>query len=284
MRNGETMANCPKCNYKLKITDWRPECPNCGINVIYYGIEDRLKAEADQAEKEHALFQPKIDRVKSSFVGSTLAKIRIGLCFLPLLSTLLPMGKISYETGFLSKSATINIISIVKNISDNGFDFNLLTGLMGNEVVGKTFTAYTVALFSLVLALLCGFVGLILLFLTCSPHGIKRNVIIESLGFVFSAVSCVSSFIMMKDVTTVFNFVKGSINPLGFIAIMVSFIILITVNLIDKKRGVKIKYKDVSEFLLPYEERESTKAARAAEAAKKAEEAAVKAETVPQNG
>ena len=42
---------CPKCNYKLKITDWRPECPKCGVNVMYYGIEDRLREEADKAEE-----------------------------------------------------------------------------------------------------------------------------------------------------------------------------------------------------------------------------------------
>ena len=32
---------CPKCNYKFKPTDWRPECPQCGVNVLYYGVEDR---------------------------------------------------------------------------------------------------------------------------------------------------------------------------------------------------------------------------------------------------
>ena len=40
---------CPKCNYKFKPTDWRPECPKCGVNVLYYGVEDRLRAEADKA-------------------------------------------------------------------------------------------------------------------------------------------------------------------------------------------------------------------------------------------
>lgn len=265
------MANCPKCNYKLKITDWRPECPKCGVNVVYYGIEDRLRAEADKAEKEHAMFQPKVDRVKASFVGSALAKVRIGLYLLPILSTLLPMGKIAFETGFLKKSATINLISIIKDISDNGLDFNLLTGLIGSDITGKAFLAYAVALFGLVLALVCALVGLILLFLTCSPHGIQRNVTIASLGLVFSIASFAATIRMMGSLNATFTFITGSINPLGFIALILSFVILIAINIIDKKRGIKIKYKDVSEFLLPYEERESTKKAKAEEAAKKAQ-------------
>ena len=67
------MANCPKCDYHLKLTDWRPNCPSCGVNLVYYGMEERLLADADKAEAEHSHFQKKIDRAKASFVGSKLA-------------------------------------------------------------------------------------------------------------------------------------------------------------------------------------------------------------------
>ena len=34
------MAYCPKCNYKLRIRDYKPECPQCGVNILYYGMEE----------------------------------------------------------------------------------------------------------------------------------------------------------------------------------------------------------------------------------------------------
>ena len=44
------MANCPKCGYKLKFTDFRPECPGCGVNLMYYNHQERLAEDADKAE------------------------------------------------------------------------------------------------------------------------------------------------------------------------------------------------------------------------------------------
>ena len=75
------MANCPKCGYKLKITDWRAECPKCGVNLLYYNHQERLAEDADKAEEEHIKLQPKIDRVKFSFVGTKLSIVRI-ICLL----------------------------------------------------------------------------------------------------------------------------------------------------------------------------------------------------------
>ena len=43
------MAYCPKCGYKLKITDYKPECPSCGVNLMYYNMEERLAEDADKA-------------------------------------------------------------------------------------------------------------------------------------------------------------------------------------------------------------------------------------------
>ena len=45
---------CPKCGYKLSMIDIKPECPVCGVNQVYYGMEESLKKEADRAEFEHA--------------------------------------------------------------------------------------------------------------------------------------------------------------------------------------------------------------------------------------
>ena len=79
------MAKCPNCGYKLKITDWRPECPKCGVNLMYFQMEERLRADADKAELEYAKSQPHYDRLKASIYGSRLAIIRLVCLVLPLL-------------------------------------------------------------------------------------------------------------------------------------------------------------------------------------------------------
>ena len=64
------MATCPKCGKKLRLYHWRPECPACGVNMIYYASNERLLAETEKTEIEHAKFQPKVDRAKAAFFGS----------------------------------------------------------------------------------------------------------------------------------------------------------------------------------------------------------------------
>ena len=78
------MATCPNCGHKLRITDWKPDCPNCKVNLVYYGMDEKLQDDADKAEAEHARVQKKIDRLKASFVGSPLTLARLILSALTL--------------------------------------------------------------------------------------------------------------------------------------------------------------------------------------------------------
>ena len=65
------MAKCPKCGRKLRLTQWRPECPACGVNMVYYDANERLIREAETAEVQHAKSQPGVDRAKAAFFGIT---------------------------------------------------------------------------------------------------------------------------------------------------------------------------------------------------------------------
>ena len=144
------MANCPKCNYKLRLRDWRPECPKCGVNVVYYGIEDSLRAEADAAEYEHAKSQPKYDRLKASVYGHPLSIVKLIVGLLPIVATLLPMGTLSYVLPYGAHETGVNIVSVVTYIIDNGLDVNLLTTLFGSELVGTAMICWAVAVVGLV--------------------------------------------------------------------------------------------------------------------------------------
>lgn len=263
-------AYCPKCNYKLKLTDWRPECPQCGVNVVYYGIEDRLNAEADKAEYEHAMFQPKVDRIKSSFIGDNIAKVRIVLCVLPVLATLLSMGSITMNVPFKETVdiGWVSIINVVTLFTEYGFDINAIFAAIQFEPTRMAFIWFAVALVGLALAVVTWLVGLILLTLSCSPKGIQRNITMAGLGIAFATISFVGSLLMAGEMAEVFpGIFSASASPLCLIGFVVTWAAVIAINVINKKKGITINYKDVSEYLIPYEERQAKKEAEAAQAA-----------------
>lgn len=250
---------CPKCNYKLKITDWRPECPKCGVNVMYYGIEDRLREEADKAEYQHAKSQPKFDRLKFSLIGHPLSIVRIVLGLLPIVATLLPMGSVQYVLPYVTKDATVNLVSIITFIIDNGFDVDLLLKLLGSDLIGTGMIMWAAALVCLVLMVLLTLIGFFLLTLSCGKKGIVRNITIPSIGIVLATASFVCYNLMISNLEAALpGIFTGSVNLLAYIAVVIVFVAMIVVNVIYKKKNIQVKYKDVSEFLLPYNERPST--------------------------
>ncbi len=258
---------CPKCNYKLRIRDWRPECPKCGVNVMYYGIEDRLREEADKAEYQHAKSQPKFDRLKFSLIGHPLSIVRLVLGLLPIVATLLPMGKIEYVLPYLEKSVSVNLISIVTFIIDNGFDVDLLLKLFGSDLVGTGMIFWAVALVALVLMVVLTLVGFFLLTLSCAKRGFARNIAFPTVGIILATVAQIAYVLMVNNLKVALpGIFTASVNPLAYIVAVVIFVAMITVNVIYKKKNIQVKYKDVSEFLLPYNERPSTLAKKAAEA------------------
>lgn len=260
---------CPKCNYKLKITDWRPECPKCGVNVMYYGIEDRLREEADKAEYAHAKSQPKYDRLKFSLIGHPLSIVRLVLGLLPIVATLLPMGTVNYVLPYLEKHASVNLISIVTFIIDNGFDVDLLLKLLGSDLVGTGMIYWAVSLVCLVLMVVLTLVGFFLLTLSAAKKGIVRNITIPAIGIVLATVSFVCYNLMISELTNALpGIFTGSVNPAAYIVAVLIFVVMIAVNVIYKKKNIQVKYKDVSEFLLPYNERPSTLAKKAENEAK----------------
>lgn len=262
---------CPKCNYKLKLTDWRPECPKCGVNVMYYGIEDRLREEADKAEYNHAKSQPKYDRLKFSLIGHPLSIVRLVLGLLPIVATLLPMGTVNYVLPYLEKHASVNLISIVMFIVDNGFDVDLILKLLGSDLLGTGMIYWAVSLVCLVLMVVLTLVGFFLLTLSAAKKGIVRNITIPSIGIVLATVSFVFYNLMISELTSALpGIFTGSVNPTAYIVAVLIFVVMIAVNVIYKKKNIQVKYKDVSEFLLPYNERPSTLAKKTASEANEA--------------
>jgi hypothetical protein len=246
------MAVCPKCDGKLKITDWRPNCPHCGVNLVYYGMEERLLLDADKAEAEHAKFQKKIDRAKCSFVGSKFSIARIVLSVIPIPLLLLPLAKIAFNAPFISESVSINMISFYKVLST--LDFGAVINLLSSEVLGKMFICYAVSLVSILLSFLMVFIHLVLLFLSCSPRGKSRNYTLNSLALIFAAVSTVTYSMFASDAAVIFPTVmSGSLN-FGIFIYFASILLCLAINIIVFRKKIEVKYKQVYVGGIPSEE------------------------------
>ncbi|MBQ8014861.1 MAG: hypothetical protein IJ264_01590 [Clostridia bacterium] len=247
------MANCPKCGRKLTILDWRPNCPGCGVNLVYYGMEERLLKEADAAEAEHARLQKRIDRLKASFVGSKLTIIRIVLSVLPIAALMLPLCTVSYSGPFIEATTTsVNAIEIYNLISS--LDFDALITMLGSSVVGTSFIGYAGALVCLLLSLVMVIVSLVMLTLACSPKGNPRNITLNCITIALAVASVVFFNIFSNGISAVFpEFISGSIG-FGIFVYIGALALLLAINIIIAVKGVDVKYKQCFVGGIPAEE------------------------------
>ena len=229
------MAKCPKCGRKLTLLDWRPNCPGCGVNLVYYGLEDKLLDEADAAEAEHARLQKRIDRVKASFAGSKLTIARIVLSLLPIVALLIPLCKVEFVNipfkGTIG--ASVNLITLINVFS--GLDFDGLFAMLGNATMSSVFIGYAGALLSLALSLVFVLVSLIALIAACGPKGNIRNIILNSIAIVLS----VASIVFFSVFTGMFT---GKIG-VGIFVYIAALIALLVLNIVIAKKGTPVKYK-----------------------------------------
>ncbi len=80
---------CPKCGKKISAFYLKEKCPHCNVNLLYYNLEDNLKADALQAQKEVDAVNHFLGVLRASSVASPLLIVR--LFFTPLASMCLPM-------------------------------------------------------------------------------------------------------------------------------------------------------------------------------------------------
>ncbi|MDR1464318.1 MAG: hypothetical protein LBJ11_03335 [Oscillospiraceae bacterium] len=279
----------PNCGRKLKWTDWKPNCPDCGTNILYYRMEERLLADADRVETENAQFQKKMDRAKASLIGNGWAIARLVLLFAPLGALFLPLAKLTAEGPFLAattegKPITLNLIKLIDVLSN--LDFGALFTIIGSPALGKTFLWYFLALIAVILALVAVVLGLGTSFLAGSSKGFRRSIVIAALGIVSAGFGIIAfrQFIAQSG-----SVLPGAVNgSVGFGAYLVplTFALPLVVSILIKaKGGVPVKYKQC--YISGFREEEVIEAQakgitlddmRAQRAAAEAEEAIPEAE------
>ena len=139
----------------------------------HFQSNERLLAESEQAEIEHAKHQPSIDRAKAAFFGSAPAIIRIILHVLPIGALFLPL---------LSKGGSkMNIIDIYKSFQEQGFG-----GLIKDALSGS---ADKLSVLLLLLSATMIVVCLVCLVMSLGKHGKIRNLILNAV-MLGSAIAC----------------------------------------------------------------------------------------------
>ena len=174
------MATCPKCGKKLHLYNWRPECPACGANMVYYESNERLLAESEKTEIEHAKFQPKVDRAKAAFFGSPWAIARIVLTLLPLPALMLPLCRLWNQEYVLP----VNAVNVYNYLSQKGFG-NVLSGAAQGDSLSLSVVLLLASVVMVLVCLICSVMSL-------GKHGKARNLILNliQLGCGVGAVVC----------------------------------------------------------------------------------------------
>lgn len=245
------MAKCPKCGKKLGLTNIKPTCPSCGVNLLYYKIEERLEVDAINAELEHAKTQKRIDRVKNATVGSPLAIVRLVLILLVVGTLFLPLATLHTVGPFFDDNVTFNALEIYNKVSV--LDFDGLFGMFGSPLLGSAFICLAVSAVTIVLAALCAILSLLMSLLSSSPKGFIRNIILAVLGVVSTTASIVCYNMFISKITPVLpGLVEGGVS-FGAYCVIAAFVILIAINVVIKVKGINVKYKQCYIDSVPYE-------------------------------
>lgn len=112
------MSNrCPKCNEKLSPFYMKQNCPKCNTNLVYYDLDNRLRADHEKAIREQEAVDNVLNNIKTSAFGGPLQITRFVIMFSPLLWMCLPT--------FISDDRTdITLISVIMGIINGSYDFN----------------------------------------------------------------------------------------------------------------------------------------------------------------
>lgn len=245
------MAVCPKCGRTLKLTDLKPTCPGCGVNLLYYKIEERLEVDAINAELEHAKTQKRIDRAKASMVGNAWTIARIVLLALAVGMFFLPLAELKTVGPYFENTLSINAMEVYNKVS--AMDFDGLFTMIGSPLFGKSMIFFAISVVTVALAAVCAILELVLIFLSCSPHGFQRNVIFSSLGIVFTTASIITYSQFISNIKVLLpNVVDGGVKLGAFLAIL-GFVLVLAINIVIKIKGVNVKYKPSFVDSVPYE-------------------------------
>jgi len=242
------MSNCPHCAKRLRFTDWRPNCPACGVNLMFYGFEERFYEDAKRSELSMAGMRVGSKRMKASLAGSPWAKVRLFICFVPLASLLLPWGSLHAQLPFAAQAWQAGILGLVNVFLGNLDAVPYLQSMWGGPF-GSLFQLGILLLGACVLAAVLGLLVLLLsLFSFLKLKRISAAVVVTSLlGMLVSAGGLVLGIFLQRASgalgNPIFTGALGFGAPLSF----AMFACTAAANLILRKKGIHVEFAEGDE-------------------------------------
>ena len=234
------MATCPHCGRKLHLYDWKPECPGCGVNLNYYDANRRLLDEAEKAEREHARFQPRIDRAKAAYAGSKWAILRIPLTLLPAAALFLPL----LQTA--GGNERLNVIGLVKRIGGAGFG-----AMLGKALKDPLCLSALLLLVSAAMIL----VNLILILMSLGRHGKIRVLLTHGFQTLCAAGALVCALVSgAKGAPQVFEGASPASPGAGAYLYIALLLVVFAYNVFLIQKGIPVKYTQCLIGGIPSEE------------------------------
>ena len=237
------MAQCPSCKQKLRLTDVSQNCPHCGVNMRFYGFEDRFHSDAKRAELSLARSQLFIRTLKAALIGGRLPIARLVL-LLPLILTLLAPGASAViPLPFGQETLNLHLVGVIMTVLGGGLDGNtgilaLLPAMTGSAVNGKAtlwllsaFGAYVLTVLS---AILC------ILFTILSFLNIRRTAKLNC------AVCCIGAAAQVVEAFFALC-CRGAHAPVsmtlsfGPAAVILAFGVFFAANLMILKKGIPVE-------------------------------------------
>ncbi len=238
------MSACPNCGRKLSWKDWRPNCPQCGVNLIFSQYEERFLEDAKNAELGHARLRVSVAKIKAAFLGSKLAVARLVVCLLPLAALLLPVATAMFRVPFVQEKQTVSLIGVIQMIS--GGSLKLLLSLQEGAHLQAVFSALGTVLIGFAATAL--FAVLLLAMTVLCFVSVKRCAVaaccICVLGVLTDAVALVLAGRFVSLVTAQGGALVTAQLSFGCYGIAAAFIIAFVLNLLVAKRGIPVKFRE----------------------------------------
>lgn len=226
------MAKCPKCEKKLKITDWRPECPHCGINMLFYNNEDRLLDEAEFAEAEHAKFRKRIDNLKASYYKTKIVLARTIFSVIAFFSVCIPLVKLTGPGAV----KYVNVITMYNYIDSAGTG-RLIDGL-------KLFDPFSVSFVAILLSVILVLLGLIFNSMSCGKLGRIRDIFFNILTIGSALLSVIEFLKFAQNVNTYFEAYTAGSLFFGIFFYLALIIAIFVINITLCIKGIEVEYTE----------------------------------------
>ena len=173
------MANCPKCNKKLRIWHVSQYCPYCGTNIVFHSFETNFEKDRRLAEMSLANFRVKLEKAKKAYLSGWPQKLKIAACILPLAGLFVPLGGMNVKTGWYEDSVLFWALDLVYNAFMGKGYFGAFGSFGDAPVFGEAVTALRTAMLCCTVAALCA-VGILLTELFCFAGNKRTGAVIAA--------------------------------------------------------------------------------------------------------